>query len=555
MEAGLPFLRSTEKRWSDPTMADQDVNRLLERKLPEEQGGPLSTYGGYLVLLLMGILMLLPLAAVLPSPSSDLVNWIIAFLAGVVVAGFFSLLVLAVWLKSWPIGLALGSLTLIAWMAWLAALALPGQLSAIAFTILLALGVPVVAGLWFARLADGIIAGLGSLIWLVFWGILTFAFNQQAAGVLLLVCALGTTGALLGVSSYLAGFLLPEERGKKRRKTVIQCLRDQVLGWNLPYYLIVDEAREEDKIVKRGGDPFVLLASGPGIVVTDCDHAVAISDGTKFKGVKGPGMIFTKFGDRPLRTFDLRPQLRATPVQSLTRDGIQVKVTAFTPFRIDAGDQRPQLGEPFPYRRSAAFKVLHAQEMEHPSGAKDTQQRSWDELPSIVGKRVLQDLISEYRFDELYGPYDTVDGEVSRARIARQFRTRLAEELIPFGIQLRGGGISNLEPVNEDILRQRVRSWQANWTRRVLIKQAKSQAEWLRRIERARAEAQADLILAMGERLTEMEEPHAHISAHALALHFLHILEERALQPGMQRFVPRTVLEDVGRMRGALGSE
>jgi hypothetical protein len=77
-------------------------------------------------------------------------------------------------------------------------------------------------------------------------------------------------------------------------------------------------------------------------------------------------------------------------------------------------------------------------------------------------------------------------------RIAREFRERLKATLEPFGIQLIGGGISNLLPVKEkEVLNERVRNWRAEWVRRILVQQAEGQRERLWRIEQARAEAQA----------------------------------------------------------------
>lgn len=378
-------------------------------------------------------------------------------------------------------------------------------------------------------------------------------------GLFLLGGLLAIPAVLLVGLFIVGGFLLPfpppdpvtsraaRWRARLRNHWItFKILLDYISGGGYPYWIITDEPREEDKIEQRGkGDALATVALGNGIILSDCDHAVAVSDGLKFKGVQGPGLIFTGFAERPMRTLDLRPQLRAFTVQALTRDGIQVKVLAFTPFQIDRGEQQPRLGEPFPYRKSAAFKAVHAQMMELPE-SRDHPLHAWDELPKVIGTRILQDILSRYRFDELYdyGPGE----EMPRVRIAREFRERLKAELEPLGIHLIGGGISNLLPVKEELLKERVRNWKAEWVRRILVKQAEGQRERLWRIEQARAEAQAHLILALGKRLAELDRPDAPARSAQIVEQFLKVLTEMTQQPMLRRYLPREIPEDLRRL-------
>ncbi len=401
---------------------------------------------------------------------------------------------------------------------------------------------------------------VGCFIFALIWALSVAAFLGPPLREIFLI-----GGTLIFITTFFSGlfivggFLLPfpppdpgtgrAERWRQRvanHWTAFKILLDYISGERYPYWVITDEPREEDKIEERGkGDALATFPLGNGIIISDCDHAVAVSSGLKFKGVLGPGLILTGFAERPMRTLDLRPQLRAFTVQGLTRDGIQVKVLAFTPFQIDRGDQQPQLGKPFPYRKSAAFRAVHAQMMELPEKP-DHPQHAWDELSRVIGTRILQDILSRYRFDELY---DYAPGEeLPRVQIARQFRERLKAELEPLGIQLIGGGISNLLPVKEEVLKERVRAWQAEWVRRILVKQAEGQRERLWRIEQARAEAQANLILALGERLAELEQPGNPVSPGIVVEEFLDILKEMAQQPMLRRYLPREIPQDLRRL-------
>lgn len=367
---------------------------------------------------------------------------------------------------------------------------------------------------------------------------------------------------LLGSIFFLGGYVLPfppiDPRLRKGRLRLLfqnhwmggKTLLGYITGWHYPYWVMTREPREEDKLEQRGeGDALALLAIGPGLIISDCDHAVAVSDGIRFKGVQGPGLIFTSFADRPMRTLDLRPQLRTVTVQGLTRDGIQVKVLAFVPFQIDRGEQQPRLGEPFPYRKNAGFRAVHAQMMELP-GTPDHPQHSWDELPTLLAARILQDILAQYNFDDFYR-YDPSE-EPPRVRIAREFRERLRAELEPLGIQLIGGGISNLLPVKEEeVLKERVRNWQAEWVRRILIRQAEGQRERLWRIEQARAEAQAQLILALGDQLAKLDRPDTPVTPDKIVDEFLKVLKEMTQQPLMRRYLPQETSDELQRLSGA----
>jgi regulator of protease activity HflC (stomatin/prohibitin superfamily) len=486
-------------------MADENMSRLLEQTTPDDEGGPLSLLCLALVFLLFLALLVFLGLPVLPPPFDLVAGWIVAFLVGVPLAGFVLLVLTALGLKSrWAWRIA-GALLILGWFAWAFAVPKPDSVD------------PLATGAVFVALAVA-------------------AVVMYAVGLY-----------------WVSGYLLPILEKGGRRREVFKLLQDYLAGVNYPCYVITGERREEDRIVQRiKGNPFEQLNVGPGIIISDCDTAVAVSDGIKFKGVQGPGTVFTTFGDQPIRTLHLRPQLRTETPHGLTQDGIEVEVLFFAPFQIDRGGREPQLGKPFPYRKAAAFRAVHGQKMEHPTGGtEDTKQRSWDELPQIVGARVMQDILSGYRFDELYGPYD-IEGEPPRAPIARDFLDRLGRELQMLGIQLVGGGISNLMPADPAVLEQRVRSWQAEWTRQVMVKQARSQAERLQRIEQARADAQADLILALGERLVELDRPGVGVKPEEILLQFLGMLEEMAMRPALRRLIPGDMVRDVRRMREPL---
>jgi regulator of protease activity HflC (stomatin/prohibitin superfamily) len=264
--------------------------------------------------------------------------------------------------------------------------------------------------------------------------------------------------------------------------------------------------------------------------------------------VQGPGVAFIRFADQAVQVIDLRPQLRTFHVEALTKDGIKIKVLAFAPCKIDAGDKQPALGEPLPYNKSSAFKAFHAQRAEHEGN--QTKQRLWYDLPRVFAERALQNIISEYTFDDLYGPY-TAGGSPPRVEIASRFLEQVGKELEPLGIHLVGGGISDLEPVDPDVYVKRVESWKTEWERRIMLRQAEGRAEWLRIVERARAEAQADLIMNLGRQLEEMSTAKTEFRPERVLEQLMIVLDQMMGQPALKSILPEETLRGIMHIREA----
>jgi len=342
----------------------------------------------------------------------------------------------------------------------------------------------------------------------------------------------------------------------EQRRKALRCLLTYALGTNYPYYVVIDEKIRyrteeerawltgEERLVQRAeGDRFGSFLSGPGIILTGCDHAVVISAGVEFKGAKGPGIVFTDYADEPMQAIDLRVQLRAFSVKAWTKDGIAVKVTTFIPFQIDTGKKGPTLREGFPYRPSAVFKAVQAQSMEHEGESQvptDISKLAWYDLPQLIGERVMRDVLSRYEFDELYAPFELYDdfGGHPRAQIAKALRDKLDEELPKFGIKRIGGGISNIEPVNEDVIERRVEAWRAEWMRGVMLQRAEGQSTRLRLVEQARAQAQTDIIVSIGKRIAQMRNVGEATRLDAILKYFIEVLEQLADRKELQQLLP-----------------
>ncbi len=357
----------------------------------------------------------------------------------------------------------------------------------------------------------------------------------------------------------------------ERRRMALRCLITYALGTNYPYYVIIDEKINErteeirtwlpwqEKLVKRlDGDSFGDFLAGPGVILSGCDQAVVLSTGLKFKGAKGPGIVFTEMSDSPTQVMDLRVQLRAFPVQARTKDGIAVRVFTFVPFRVGRGQEQPELGKSFPYRASDVFKAIHEQVVEHedPSQvAENLKQYEWYDLPKIVGERAVREAISQYKFDDLYAPFELHNdpSQHPRAKIGRALQEALEQELPLMGLQRVGSGISNLEPEDPRVIEQRIEAWQADWKRKIMLQQAAGQSMRLRLIEQARAQAQIDVIVDIGKRVKALRDTSARIPMDVVALDFIDILGELAARSAAHRVLPAGDTDVIRQARKSIG--
>ncbi|RLC83949.1 MAG: hypothetical protein DRJ03_15595 [Chloroflexi bacterium] len=355
----------------------------------------------------------------------------------------------------------------------------------------------------------------------------------------------------------------------EQQRKALRSLISYTLGTNYAYYVVVDEKimrrtegdrtwlTDEERLIKRrDGDPFREFMAGPGIILTGCDHAVAISTGISFKGVRGPGVIFTGMSETPMQVVDLRVQLRAFPVEARTKDGIDINVFTFTPFQIGTGKEVPTLGKGFPYRASDVFKAMHAQQIVHMDPSQmpeDLQKHAWYDLPRVAGQRIMREIISRYTFDDLYAPLElhADPGQDPRSKIGKELQEGLERVLPEWGLQRIGSGISNLMPADERLIDQRIEAWQADWARQITLRRAAGQSRRLHLVEQARAQAQIDIILAISERMEQLRGA----GVDAIAGHFIEILQDLAEKATLSRFLPQGTGNVIQSARKQMGTD
>ncbi|MBN1180624.1 MAG: hypothetical protein JXD18_15550, partial [Anaerolineae bacterium] len=357
----------------------------------------------------------------------------------------------------------------------------------------------------------------------------------------------------------LSRFLLPLDEGDSLNQA-FRALVTFSAGTNYPYYVM----QGRDKVLRVAGNQFAQdmvygpTIFGPGIFLTGPDHVVAVSDGLAFIGVKGPGVAFTDLFHLYQEPLDLRPQQRAYTVDAQTQDGIQLKFVTFGPFQLDPGEQKPTLGNSFPFRPSSIFKAFHGRPInvhrykdEDGDVIEERQQRRWDELYSIKGTHVMQDIIAEYRFDQLYEP-EHADKD-PRIEIARKYREQLSVELESYGIKVLGGGISNLLPAQKDlVIKQRIKSWQASQERRILEQLGDADAKVEAIVNQARVNVQEEMIIRIGAAIAG-KALDKDVLYNTMALRFVESLSQMLDNPNLGEQVPPQELQTARRAMRVLG--
>jgi regulator of protease activity HflC (stomatin/prohibitin superfamily) len=223
-------------------------------------------------------------------------------------------------------------------------------------------------------------------------------------------------------------------------------------------------------------------------------------------------------------------------------------------------DKETQLPAPYPFsedavRRAVYNKVVDKDRVYH-----------WNDLVVPLATAELHRILRKYVLDKLLEPEDADErvplppGQSPRQRIQAKLNRVISPQLHQWlGVRATRVSLgpikldSKYAPIVERVSEQRVRSWQADWNRRVAVTQAKGEAEALRLKELARAQAQVEMILAISQGLQRAEAAERPMSVRdVIALRCLEVLEEMSLDPFIRPAIPREFLQSLQKWREAL---
>lgn len=333
--------------------------------------------------------------------------------------------------------------------------------------------------------------------------------------------------------------------------------------WGYKYFVVEKgEIRSEDQ------DSPVIKAGGPCFLVIIRDTALVLEQNGCSTRVVGPGFAFLEPFETIRDVVDLRPQVRAKDVEALTKDGIPIQVNLEIEFMIQP--KRHQGGQsdadPYPFREGAVRRAVYKKAVfQHEQGEKILD---WKALVMWRAEFELQRLLNTYVLDRLIEPEDAnprVPLDLQEPP-RREIQDRLRQNLNASGdlrqldavnlgatasrvtlehFQIR----ADLAAVIKQIKDNRIKSWKAEWDKRIKFRQAEGEAADTRWREAARAQAQAEMLRAITRGVEELDAANRANLPHLLALRTIEALEQMPLDPWAQTFVPEQTLTMLRRLR------
>ncbi|MCU0520007.1 MAG: V-type proton ATPase subunit E [Anaerolineae bacterium] len=349
----------------------------------------------------------------------------------------------------------------------------------------------------------------------------------------------------------------------------------------------------EDGYVRTriAGNPW--LGAGPGLLMTEPENVVVLKSGSEIARVAGPGVVLLERSEMPYRVVDLRDQARGTRITTITRDGIEVRAPVSALFRVNRGNREVRLGEAWPYRSQGdVLQALFAEEVD-PAGHSVLDAHTahpWEDLPAKLAAHKLEQALSFYSLDQLYGgvPDDAEGGQaigtapptavgqgtstdahiellkthrrlesalglplaasvgdsLTRLTISRLGLRAVRKALEPRGFDIHDAGINgSIEPLSHGVTEQRVEAWKSRFMAKVVDWQAELERKRAMALSKIRQEAREKLLSEMIEEASKrLTVTDSEARRDFVAYTMLSSLIRIAASPEVQRQLPDSAL-------------
>jgi hypothetical protein len=301
-----------------------------------------------------------------------------------------------------------------------------------------------------------------------------------------------------------------------------------------------------------------LKRKGTGVILVDGSSAVVLERQRRFSRAEGPGIVFTKPGERLAATFDLRKQSRSLETQALTKDGIEIKASISVTFALDAGDQaspretsdeRDALGfaritPAFPFNPESAFKAYYGFAV-----TGEQTMLNWTELPALVATELFRDMISRNKLDELFQHDDPGSSPLSAMQIILTEQVQKAKLLSERGIKVYRVSIGAPELPSE-VISQWLEAWAARWEKEKSIALSTAQADVEQLKLRARAEVKSEIRNRLRAYIKKnYEEKHGPLTDQQLAHYLAEDLNDLTSNPIARYITPTDTLRKLDNFR------
>jgi hypothetical protein len=320
--------------------------------------------------------------------------------------------------------------------------------------------------------------------------------------------------------------------------------------------LLVKEGR-----IGRGEGRPLHRVGGPGYLIVYNDSAVVTERCGRLARALGPGFFLLERFEKVYEIVDLRPQRWVLPVKGMTRDGIPVVCEADVHFKIDdlAPDaqgrlqpKQPTDQEPHPYTPEAVFRAATSRWIRDADYTGPPMDWAGRVMFGLV-QGTLRNILAEYRLDWLIAPVGS-DTEHPRQVIRRRLEEWLRDRAPEVGARVLRVDLGEIQVEDNQIPRQWIEAWQAEWEGRALLTQAEGEAELLR-VDVVRARAQAEMVITLTQALQSVVTSEDEAQSYLLAFRFVEALRWMAYDPFTRAYMPPEAMEILKRLQDTLSAE
>jgi regulator of protease activity HflC (stomatin/prohibitin superfamily) len=264
---------------------------------------------------------------------------------------------------------------------------------------------------------------------------------------------------------------------------------------------------------------------------------LALSKANSFIRSAGPGFVMLYKKEQVTHLIDLRTQLRRHPVKASTRDGIQIDTAVTAIFRVRQEQADHPSNEPYSYDKDAIFHICY-----HLSIDEKNNVRKWTEQLAPRAADLVSNEITRFTLDELY---HSGNGGISPIdEIKTNVKQQLQRQMERMGIEVLGIGVSPFT-LPEGIVDQRIKSWRAEWERKIVLQRAAGDAEAVRRIKRARARAQIEILENITQNIANVRQMSGADLSQIITLRMIEALEEAKTSPDLQAIIPKQLVANL----------
>ncbi len=258
-----------------------------------------------------------------------------------------------------------------------------------------------------------------------------------------------------------------------------------------PYTLRVEEGR-----VLPSSPVALRRIGGPGHISISHDSAVVTARMGRLERVLGPGFHQLQPFERVWSVVDLRPQRRTIRVEATTREGVPIYCEAEIRFRIDSGELKPSVNQPYPFLEDAVFRAATRQRRRG-----DGSIQTWE---ARVAGGILDGEVRD-RLEQLWLDDIVLPDEQQKKSLLSKLEAGIEEAVRTaarnLGVYVETVRLGPIMPLEEDVSRQWIESWRMLWNERASMELAQGEAALTLLPERARLMAQVDFFLKMSEAL------------------------------------------------------